>query len=86
MRNKLPFTLSLIALVVAALGWTSIGGTAGSLRARGGSGSLGGAAQKVRQKADVRRRAHKAAKIVAERSSIRAVKYDAHRVRSRTGQ
>jgi hypothetical protein len=48
--------------------------------------SIGGAAQKVRQKADVRRRAHEAAKIVAERSSIRAVKYDAHRVRSRTGQ
>jgi hypothetical protein len=43
MRQKLPLALSLAALVVAALGWTSIGGTASSVQAKGGSVPLGAA-------------------------------------------
>ena len=45
MRQKLPLAVSLAALVVAALGWTSIGGTASSVRAKGGSVPLGAAAK-----------------------------------------
>ena len=45
MRRKLPLAVSLAALVVAALGWTSIGGTASSVQAKGGSVPLGAAAK-----------------------------------------
>lgn len=40
MRHKLPFALSLAALAVAALGWTSIAGTAGSPSGRNGAGAF----------------------------------------------
>ena len=42
MRHKLPLAFALTALVVAALGWTSMAGTTSSPRARSGAGSWAG--------------------------------------------